>query len=528
MIDDAELLRRYAEEHDEDAFAALVQQRLPLVYAVARRRLGGDGALAQDVAQRVFADLAAKAGSLARHPALVAWLFASTRYAAAQLARTEQRRRGREERAVDMSDESKEAEVDWELVRPALDEMIDRLATRDREAVMLRFFEGRAWAEIGTRLRLSEDGARSRVERALEKLRAHLARRGVRSTTAALGLVLAGQAQAAVPAGLAVAVTQGALAGVGTVGVAGGVATWVAFMSTGKMVGVAGVLLVAAVVVGVREHARADDAERTRDEQTQARAEWQKRAEEAERRVSALAATATTPAVVSPGTSVSQARPTRQEADAKARAALEKLIAGDLELQQLYVRQATVRHRMTYGPFWRSAGLSPEQIDGFDRVMSQFAQTRVDVPGVALAQGLAKDDPAVITLMTQARAERDSGLREVLGEAGFAAWSEYERTLPMRSLARTAAQELFYTDTPLTGQQADALTRLVQEGYSGRGPVDMGYVVREASKVLSPEQVRVLAKHKEMLELGAAVAAKTKAWREKYGADLIENSGNER
>lgn len=526
MIDDAELLRRYAEEHDEHAFAALVQQRLPLVYAVARRRLNGDRALAQDVAQRVFADLAGKAGALCRHPALVAWLFASTRYAAAQLARTEQRRRTREEKAVDMSDERQGVEVDWEQARPALDEVLDGLATRDREAVMLRFFEGRAWAEIGTRLRLSEDGARSRVERALEKLRAHLARRGVRSTTAALGLALAGQAHAAVPAGLAVVVTQGALAGGAAAGVAG-TAVWVAFMSTGKMVGVAGVLLVAAVVVGVREHARAEAAERARDEQVETLAQWQKRAEDAEQRAKALAATAVKPAAAAQAGVVQSATAADAAAETEARAALDRLAASDPELQQLYVRQQTVRHRSTYGPFYRSAGLSPEQIERFERVMAEYAQATIDVPVSAMVQGVPKNDNAVGTLMNRAVDERNRELREVLGESGFIAWSDFDRFRKMRTLAEDMAKELYYTETPLTWQQADALTQIVRTASrQGEGKVDMGFVVDEARKVLAPEQLRAVENRKEFIDLAQAVMAKTAAWREKYKSlPLMQENG---
>src|SRR4029077_4252915 len=112
---------------------------------------------------------------------------------------------------------------------------------RDREAVLLRFFEGQAFAQIAARLSLSEDAARMRVDRALEKLRAALVRRGIASTAAALGVVLASQAGMAAPAGLAAGVTGVALAGAAH---GGGLAAAVGlgnFMSTMKfMVGAAG------------------------------------------------------------------------------------------------------------------------------------------------------------------------------------------------------------------------------------------------------------------------------------------------
>jgi len=95
MSHDSELLRRYAEEKSEGAFAELVERNVGLVYAAAIRQIG-DADRAKDVVQSVFTDLARKATSLLRHPALLSWLFASTRYASRKVIRTEMRRRRRE------------------------------------------------------------------------------------------------------------------------------------------------------------------------------------------------------------------------------------------------------------------------------------------------------------------------------------------------------------------------------------------------------------------------------------------------
>jgi hypothetical protein len=106
-----------------------------------------------------------------------------------------------------------EPQPDWERVRPVLDQALNEIEERDRDAIVLRFFDGRPFAEIGTQLRLTENAARMRVERALDKLNAALARRGITSTTAALGLALGHQVGVAMPAGLAASVTGTALAG---------------------------------------------------------------------------------------------------------------------------------------------------------------------------------------------------------------------------------------------------------------------------------------------------------------------------
>jgi RNA polymerase sigma factor (sigma-70 family) len=250
MTDDAQLLRRYVEGKSEAAFAELVRCHLGLVYGVALRQTGGDTALAEDVAQQVFTDLARKARSLSDRAVLGGWLYRSTQFAASNVVRVERRRRAREEEAQRMHEQNQDpaTTAEWEKLRPVLDAAVGELGERDRDAVVLRFFEGRAFAEIGAALRLSEDAARMRVERALEKLRVLLARRGVTSTGAALGLALAGQPGLAAPVGLAAAVTSTALAGAGA-GVASAVAV---FFAMNKIkVGVVGILVLAGMSIAV-------------------------------------------------------------------------------------------------------------------------------------------------------------------------------------------------------------------------------------------------------------------------------------
>jgi RNA polymerase sigma factor (sigma-70 family) len=249
MTEDTELLRRYAADHSEAAFAELVQRRLDLVYSVALRQVGGDAHLAQDVTQRVFADLARKAAKLAERAVLSGWLYRSAQFAASDVVRSERRRRAREQEAEIMREDTADSANDagWEKIRPVLDEVMGELPDSDRDAIALRFLDDQSFTDIGHALRLSEDGARKRVERALDKLHALLARRGVTSTTAALALTLTGQAATSAPAGLAVAITGTALAGTAA-GTAASAGWWLAFMSMSKIqVGIVAALALAGV-----------------------------------------------------------------------------------------------------------------------------------------------------------------------------------------------------------------------------------------------------------------------------------------
>lgn len=214
MSNDTELLRQYVEERSESAFTELVREHLNLVYSAALRETNGDGALAEDVSQAVFTELARKAPRLLAHPALAGWLYTTVRHLAANLRRAEGHRRRREEEAQSMNEllaEDSPNEV-WQRLRPVLDDALHELKEADRAVVVLRFLEDRSLREVGARLGLNENAARMRVDRALEKLRGLLARRGVTSTTSGLAAALALGVVTPAPAALAAAIASTVLA----------------------------------------------------------------------------------------------------------------------------------------------------------------------------------------------------------------------------------------------------------------------------------------------------------------------------
>jgi RNA polymerase sigma factor (sigma-70 family) len=215
MTTDPELLRHFARTNSEDAFAELVKRHVNLVYAAALRQVNGDDHLARDVAQTVFTDLARKAGSLAGRENLAGWLYTSAHFAAAKTVRGETRRRDREEEFMREPANETAPDADWERIRPALDAAMHELKEADREALLLRYFENRQFAEVGAKLGLNENAARMRVERALEKLRLVFAKRGI-TTAATLASVLSVHAIQTAPVQLAATLTAGSLTTTGT------------------------------------------------------------------------------------------------------------------------------------------------------------------------------------------------------------------------------------------------------------------------------------------------------------------------
>src|SRR5208283_1201179 len=93
------------------------------------------------------------------------------------------------------------SEANLAQVAPILDDAINRLGTKDRTAILLRFFEQRDLRSVGEALGISENAARKRVTRALDELHSLLKHRGITFSGAALGTALACEAVSAAPAG---------------------------------------------------------------------------------------------------------------------------------------------------------------------------------------------------------------------------------------------------------------------------------------------------------------------------------------
>ena len=252
MTENQQLLAEYAANGSETAFRELVARYINFVYSTARRLVGEHAHLAEDVTQVVFINLAKKGRALSSGVLLGGWLHQHTYHVATKAVRSERRRQSREREAVEMNTLQDDSEANLQKLEPILDEAITRLGNEDRSAILLRFFEHRDFHAVGEALGSSEDAARMRVKRALEKLHFLLKHRGVSLSVAALGAFLTTGVVTAAPVGLALTTSRIALAGAAA-GTGATLTTIIKLMTTTKLklfstglsiAGIASVLLI--------------------------------------------------------------------------------------------------------------------------------------------------------------------------------------------------------------------------------------------------------------------------------------------
>ena len=256
MTDSQKFLTEYAQTGSEAAFRELTTRYVNLVYSAAVRLVNGDTHLAQDVTQMVFFDLARMARKLSREVMLGGWLHRHTCFVARKAMRSERRRQSRERQAVEMNTLEDHSATNLALLARILDDAIDQLGSKDRAAILLRFFEQKDFRSVGQALGSNEDAARKRVNRALGKLQSLLRHRGVALSATALGATLTTQAVTAAPAGLAATVSGIAIAG--TMGGSGPVLTILKIMSMTKLkIGIITAVFVTGVAVPLVMHQKA-------------------------------------------------------------------------------------------------------------------------------------------------------------------------------------------------------------------------------------------------------------------------------
>jgi len=502
MFDDAECLNRYAELRDQSAFSDFVHRNLRLVYSAAYRQTNGDAHSAQDITQTVFSTAAQHAKALSRHPVIAAWLHQTTRNATIDALRARQRRQAREQVVSAMNEafETSGDQPDWDKISPELDKVVAALSETDREAIILRFFGEKSFLEIGQKLRLSENAARMRVDRALDKLRVGLSRKGIVSTGAALSVLLADKAAIAAPTGLGAATVATAISVPAATGLISIIGTLKIMSITKVIAGIATAVAVVSLSTALHEYRAARAAEQTVIDL---------------QKIAQAKNVAETPPQPEPTKAEPRKGATTQTVSASAKLAPDNPLAPVLAIlsnpgiQAQASIQTKIRLDTQFATFFKKLSLPPETLDQFKNLIVEKQMVAYDSISVANDQGINPfaDAQGFMQVVMASEKNVDGQIATLLGESGFKQFLDYQNTVPARNTVAIFGQALSFTSAPLSEPLSEQVVNVLTEhGTPGMPPsnpfailnADMGVVKlsdrgrAQLQEMLTPAQMRVL------------------------------------
>jgi RNA polymerase sigma factor (sigma-70 family) len=200
-IQDNQLLRDYARDASQTAFASLARRYAGLVFHVAMR-CTGSAELAEEAAQNAFVILARKADRIDASSGLASWLHRTVFFEASKLRDREGRYQKRIASLAERIGNDQTEDGSWEGTAPILDHVLNDLRPDDLKVILLRFYEGCSYREMVSRFGSEEATWRKRCNRAVERLREKLASRGANVKTTVLIAALAALLPQSAPAAL--------------------------------------------------------------------------------------------------------------------------------------------------------------------------------------------------------------------------------------------------------------------------------------------------------------------------------------
>jgi RNA polymerase sigma factor (sigma-70 family) len=536
------LLLEYAAGNSEEAFKALVARHINLVYSVALRVLR-DSHQAEDVAQSVFLLLARKARSIDSGTVVSGWLYHTARLTACNFLRAESRRRQREQQAQMQSTINDPGPDLWPLVAPLLEEAMATLNEKDRDAVVLRYFEGRKLKEVGDALGVTEDAAKMRVSRALDKLRGFLVERGIAVPEALLAAALAENCVAAAPAGLAATVATGVLQTTASAAIPLTLKGALYIMSTAKISAVIGIT--AAAIIAYQWHQVSTERQNIDQLQKQATADAQTaraQAQEIQSLKEQMAAKDKSMEAIVRDAAKSRANATAaRTANQLAEAARKSSGNGnnangnplaamfkDPDVLKAMKEQQASMMKIQYGPLVKQLHLSDDQANKFYQILIGKSAENLD----------AMQSGNLSSVMTNAAASQktmENDLKSVLGEDGYSQYKDFTGSMADRMMLDMTKNN--FADNPLSDQQQQQLLdamKSARKNIAATAPApDLSNqgdriaamsqaldqqqlvnqsVLQQAASFLSPDQLQTLSTSQSnwmsMQKVGIAMAQK--------------------
>ncbi|MEY2467200.1 MAG: hypothetical protein QOD03_1721 [Verrucomicrobiota bacterium] len=482
--------------------------------------------LAEDVTQGVFVAAAQSARQLVDCSVLPGWLHRTTQNLAANVVRSDVRRRAREQEAAVMNELlSVNPDANWEHIALHLDAALGELSEPDRDAVLLRYFKNHDLRTVGATLGISDDAAQKRVSRAVERLREFFAKRGITVGASGLAVVISANAVQAAPVGLALTIsTATALAGktLATTATATAIKT-IAMTTLQKTVITATVAILAGTgIYEARQAARLREQNQTLQQQAPLAGQIQQLQRERDDATNRLAALQGENERLKSGQTLAELLKLRGEVGVLRRQSVSSetktkplfamaQLMNDPQTKE-YLRQENLRRlKEQYGPLFKELKLTPEEVEKFIQLHDDQWLKASEVSLALAAKGNVDREETLRAMTEQAMAEAykefENQLRSLLGDAGYARYIESNNEIPGRATVKQLDSQL--GDNRLSDDQRERLIQLIKaEPYRGvvvdasQEDLDKYFqqhaetdqrIVEQAASFLSPQQLAGLA-----------------------------------
>ncbi|MCB2203850.1 sigma-70 family RNA polymerase sigma factor [bacterium] len=175
-LSDGELLTAFG-DGDDQAFAELYRRRRLELYRFILSIVRGDEELASDMFQDTFVKIHQKAHTLRDHTNVRAWMYTIARNSclnALKLQNRHSRFESEEDIPISSPHPLPDAQLEKKDMHALLEDAITRLPEQQREAILLREYDGFSYAEIAEITGNNIDVIRQRLWRAKQSLRTML------------------------------------------------------------------------------------------------------------------------------------------------------------------------------------------------------------------------------------------------------------------------------------------------------------------------------------------------------------------
>jgi hypothetical protein len=169
------------------------------------------------------------------------------------------------------------------------------------------------------------------------------------------------------------------------------------------------------------------------------------------------------------------------------------------------------------GPLFKMLDLSLAQADELKTIMMAKFQAIADVVEAGALQGVTAADPIIKDLIRETTEKTENDLHRLLGDAGYRELRRFGETMNVREVVNTLASHSYFTETPLTSNQADRLVEIIAArsnknttGYD-LGSTNWEKVFEDAQGVLGSAQIVSLRAERDQLRLKEQLTAIQKA-----------------